>query len=62
MVNHPDKKDHPEHDKNVTKDEFNTIVECYKDKNFCNTQSNKPKDTTIKVTKKNRAKICPTLS
>ena len=57
MVNHPDKKDHPEHDKNVTKDEFNTIVECYKDKNFCNTQSNKPKDTTIKVTKKNRAKI-----
>lgn len=52
MVNHPDKTDHPEHNPDVTEDEYNKVVECYKDKLFCGTDKKE-----IKVTKKNRAKI-----
>jgi len=56
IANHPDKKDHPNKDKNVTKDEYNTIIECYKENKINKTLKNEIKKE-MQVTKKNRAKI-----
>ena len=55
LVNHPDKTDHPQHDNNVTTDDYNKIVECYKEDFFKKAQ--KENNKTIKVTKANRKKI-----
>ena len=65
------KKNHPDKGGKLPRDEFNTILECYKDNNFCesNNKTNKTNKTTkadeanpvkgnsSKVTKKTRAKI-----
>lgn len=56
IANHPDKKDHPNKDKNVTKDEYNTIIECYKENKINKTLKNEIKKE-MQITKKNRAKI-----
>ena len=40
IANHPDKTDHPNKDKNVTKDEYNTIIECYKENKINKTFKN----------------------
>ena len=61
------KKNHPDKGGTLPKDEFNTILECYKTNSFCES-NNKTKKTNqaspikgnthpSKVTKKNRAKI-----
>jgi len=55
-ANHPDKTDHPNKDNNVTGDEFNKILECYKDEKFNKTFKKEIKKE-MQVTKKNRAKI-----
>ena len=56
LVNHPDKKDHPDHDPNITREIYSEympiIKECIKDEIFCASTEKK-----IKVTKKNRKKI-----
>ena len=56
LVNHPDKKDHPDKNPDVTEDiykkELPILRDCMKDEKFCNIQGPK-----IKITKKNRAKI-----
>ena len=52
LFHHPDKQDHPERNPDVTEDEYNKVIECYKDELFC-----KSGKKEIKVTKKNRAKI-----
>ena len=56
LANHPDKKDHPNKDPNVTediyKDDMPLLRDCMKDEKFCNIEGPK-----LKVTKKNRAKI-----
>ena len=57
------KKNHPDKGGKIVSDEFNTILECYKTNNFCqntkseNTNNIKEPKNTLKVTKKNRAKI-----
>lgn len=62
------KTNHPDKGGKLPRDEFNTILECYKDNNFCesNNKTNKTnkadeanpvKGNSSKVTKKNRAKI-----
>ena len=55
-VNHPDKHDHPDHDSNISEDDYKKelpiLRDCMKDENFCNTEGPK-----LKVTKKNRDKI-----
>ena len=65
------KQNHPDKGGKLPRDEFNTILECYKDNNFCesNNKTNKTnkadeaneanpvKGNPSKVTKKNRAKI-----
>ena len=56
IANHPDKKDHPDKNDSVTKDEYNTIIECYKEDKINKTLKNEIKKE-IKNTKKNRAKI-----
>lgn len=56
IANHPDKTDHPEKNHSVTKDEYNTIIECYKENKINKTLKNEIKKE-MQVTKKNRAKI-----
>jgi hypothetical protein len=62
------KKNHPDKGGTMPKDEFNTILDCYKANSFCesNNKTNKTnktnqaspiKSNSSKVTKKNRAKI-----
>jgi len=52
-INHPDKGG------TINSDDFNKILECYKDNEFCKLSptNNKKQKKTIKVNKKNRAKI-----
>ena len=52
LVNHPDKKDHPQHNPNISLDEYKKVVKCYKDNIYCSGPQKK-----IRVTKNNRNKI-----
>jgi hypothetical protein len=56
LANHPDKKDHPDKNHSVTIDEYNTIIECYRENKINKTFKNEIKKEN-KNTKKNRAKI-----
>ena len=56
LANHPDKQDHPDKNPNVTKDEYNSVVECYRENKINKTFKNEIKKEN-KNTKKNRAKI-----
>ena len=56
IANHPDKKDHPKKNHSVTKDEYNNVIECYKENKINKTLKNEIKKE-MQVTKKNRAKI-----
>jgi len=56
IANHPDKKDHPEKNHSVTKDEYNNVIECYKENKINKTLKNEIKKE-MQVTKKNRTKI-----
>jgi len=65
------KKNHPDKGGKLPRDEFNSILECYKDNNYCESknktnktnktnksdEANPVKGNSSKVTKKNRAKI-----
>ena len=31
LANHPDKTDHPDKNNSVTNDEYNTVIECYRE-------------------------------
>ena len=56
LANHPDKTDHPDKNHSVTKEEYNTVIECYRENKINKTFKNEIKKD-IKNTKKNRAKI-----
>lgn len=56
LANHPDKTDHPDKNHSVTNDEYNTVIECYKENKINKTVKNEIKKD-IKNTKKTRAKI-----
>ena len=55
MVNHPDKKDHPEHDSRVSLTEYTTIVKCYRENIFSKTKKPREKNNTDKADKANKA-------
>ena len=56
IANHPDKIEHPNKDINVTVDEYNTVITCYKQDNINKILKNEIKKE-MQVTKKNRTKI-----
>lgn len=56
LANHPDKTDHPDKNHSVTNDEYNTIIECYRE-NKINKTFKKEIKKEMQNTKKNRAKI-----
>ncbi len=56
VANHPDKIDHPDKNPDVTSDEYNIILDCYKENKINKTLKNEIKKD-MQVSKKNRAKI-----
>ena len=56
LANHPDKTDHPDKNHSVTKEEYNTVIECYRENKINKTFKNEIKKD-IKNTKKIRATI-----
>jgi len=53
MVNHPDKKDHPEHDSRISLTEYTTVLECYRDNQLGKTKKSREKNNAAKTKKKN---------
>ena len=53
MVNHPDKRDHPEHDTRVSLTEYTTMLKCYRDKVFGKTKKPNGKNKAAQTKKKN---------
>ena len=50
-------KNHPDKGGTISHNEFNKILECYKDKNYCYSNEKKISSNSHKITKKNRSKI-----